>query len=148
MNITPLIDVVFLLIIFFMLVNNITSQESVKLIVPHVTDPVTHQMRDKNRIVVNLTTQSGQASARRKDPLAIPGRPGRIKVGLVWFSHNNLAGVTAALERARKKNPKIHVLLRADAALQYRAVRPVIAAIASAGIGKVDIVAYSKKRGG
>lgn len=150
MNITPLIDVVFLLLIFFMLVNNVSSQERVKIIAPHIVHPVTHKMEDQNRIIVNVTTEQGQVKQRQKgDTFGVPGNPGQIKVGTTWYAFSDMGGVTRQLEAARKKNPHLRVVLRADAALKYSAVQPVIAAIASAGIEKTDIVAYSKdKKGG
>lgn len=148
MNITPLIDVVFLLIIFFMLVNNITTQESVKLIPPQVKHSVAHEMKNKHRIVVNLITQTGLPASRKKSPLNIPGRLGAVKAGLQLFAPNDLAGFTAFLEKARKKDKLLHVLLRGDAALQYKTVQPVIEAIAKSGIKTIDIVASTNKKGG
>ena len=49
MNITPLIDVVFLLIIFFMLVTNIIAEEAVEMIVPQLDDPVTRELGNVDR---------------------------------------------------------------------------------------------------
>ena len=53
MNMTPLIDVVFQLILFFMLVNNIVAEESIQMIVPLLEDPETQQLGDVHRIVIS-----------------------------------------------------------------------------------------------
>jgi biopolymer transport protein ExbD len=141
MNITPLIDVVFQLVIFFMLVNNIIGEESVRMIVPRLDEARTYALGEVDRLVVNIVPQPFDAAARAADPLDFDGTPAGIKVGLQWFSFGELAAVTEALAAARRSNPKVEVVLRADSALYFDSIQPVLAAVAAAGIEKVDLVA-------
>jgi biopolymer transport protein ExbD len=139
MNITPLIDVVFLLIIFFMLVSNIVAKESVQMVVPKLEEPKTADLGDIERVVVNIVPEVGE---RAEDPTDFFGEPRFVQIGLQQYDVTDLAGITDALRAAREANPDIEVLLRADAALFYDAVAPVMTAITDAQIVKVNLVAY------
>ena len=54
LNITPLIDVVFLLIVFFMIVNNIVTDEQPKMVLPDIEKPLTFEPDGKSRVVINV----------------------------------------------------------------------------------------------
>ena len=54
MNITPMIDVIFLLIIFFMLITKIVTEEAILLVVPVAEVPQVHKLPEENRLVVNV----------------------------------------------------------------------------------------------
>ena len=148
MNITPLIDVVFLLIIFFMLVNNIISEQSVRMIVPQLDEPTTREMLDDaGRIIVNIAPADYAYRERADNPLLFDGEARFIRVGLQTFAADDLDGVTAALIDARSANPHAEVVLRSDGALYYGVVQPVMGAITRAGIDKINLVAYMPERG-
>ncbi len=147
MNITPLIDVVFLLIIFFMLVNNIITEQSVEMIVPQLDEPTTREMDEAGRLIVNIAPAEYAFKERKDDPLMFEGEARFIRVGLQTFAADDLEGVTAALTQAKSENPDIQVVLRSDGALYYGVVQPVMGAITRAGIDKVNLVAYMPERG-
>ena len=54
MNITPLIDVVFLLIVFFMLVSKIVTEEVPELQLPAPSETQAYREQSENRIIVNV----------------------------------------------------------------------------------------------
>ena len=54
MNITPLIDVVFLLIVFFMLVSKIVTEEVPELQLPAPNETQAYREQSENRIIVNI----------------------------------------------------------------------------------------------
>ncbi|MEM1208156.1 MAG: biopolymer transporter ExbD [Planctomycetota bacterium] len=148
MNITPLIDVVFLLIVFFMLVNKIVSDETVPMIVPKLEDPMTRELGEVERVVVNMPSRSGGRveaglSANARDPNA-----DFVQVGITQrFDPADLAGITAAVASARETAERqgaesVEVILRADTALFYEAVRPVLDAITDAGVETVHLTAF------
>lgn len=143
MNMTPLIDVTFLLIVFFMLVNNIAASERIPLVVPALTDPKTRQLGEEiQKIIVSVAPAAFTDDDRLDDPLNHPGLARFVQVGSgAQFSMDNLAGVTEALQIEVKKNPQVEVLLRADAALYFSEVQPVMDAITGAGVGVVNLVA-------
>lgn len=145
MNITPLIDVVFLLIIFFMLVNNIVSEETVDMILPEVDDPQTRELGEVDRIVVNIAPEPFTRDGRQNFPLSHTGTAAYVKVGVGTgsrFEVGDLPGITEALKQAKAEQPDVQVLLRADGAIYYDQVQPIMAAVTAAGIETVNLVAY------
>jgi len=145
MNITPLIDVVFLLIIFFMLVNNIVSEETVDMILPELEEPKTREVGEIARVVVNIAPQEFTRDARQDHPLEHVGTARYVKVGTgkaSQFEVRDIASITAELKKSKAENPDIEVLLRADGAIHYNEVQPIMGAIAAAGIETVNLVAY------
>ena len=147
MDITPLIDVTFQLIIFFMLVNNIVAEESVEMIVPELTDPKTYELLDVDKITVNLVPTPYDRSTRVGDPLANPMDVVAIRVGITDFAPGDLEGVTNLLKSGRAENDEMEVVLRADAAFRYADVAPVMSAITGAGITKINLVAFLPDKG-
>ncbi|MEM6458995.1 MAG: biopolymer transporter ExbD [Planctomycetota bacterium] len=150
MNITPLIDVVFLLIIFFMLVNNLVSDETVEMILPDITDPRTRELGEVDRVVVNVAPEPFTREGRASFPLSHRGEAAYVKVGTGTASRyeaDDLEGITEALRREREASPEVEVLLRADGALYYDVVQPILGAVTAAGIGTVNLVAYMPEDG-
>lgn len=143
MNMTPLIDVTFLIIIFFMLVNNIIAEESVEMIVPQLQQPKTRALGKVDRITVNVMPQAFVRKERDdRSPLDHPGEAIGVKIGIAQYNINDLEGIAAALERAKRQNEKIEIVLRADSALFYASVAPIMEAIAQAKINQVNLVAF------
>ncbi len=153
-NMTPLIDVTFLLIIFFMVISNFISEESVQMIVPELDQSKVRELEQMSRIVVNIAPRPYARNDRSVNHLSWTGEPDYVKVGSRLFSMNELDAVTAMLVEAVAAAPKdeaggsqLEVLLRADSALYFDSVQPVMAAISRAGISKVHLVAYLPNRG-
>lgn len=138
---TPMIDVIFQLIIFFMLVNRIIAEETVEMIPPELEEPKTRELATENRVTVNVAPHEYDRK-RKPGELNYPGDARLVKVGLDTFDIEDMEGVTKALKEAKELNPDVEVLLRADAALFYDQVQPVMQAITSAEITKVNLVAY------
>lgn len=143
---TPLIDVTFLLIIFFMLVNNIITAEAEPMFVPELDDPKTREFDVENRIAVNVTPIAWAEHERQDNWLDWDSQPRSVKVGMEEYAMDQMVGVTSALKtwsdqvKARGKAPEI--LLRADGCLAYEHLQVVMAAITAAGIDKLHLVAY------
>jgi biopolymer transport protein ExbD len=140
-NMTPMIDVVFQLLIFFMLVNNISNEEGAPMIVPELEDPKTLEFGDRNRVVINIEPMAFPENRKIGD-INIPGQASSLKIGIERYALDDMDGVTKSLQQAKARNDKVEVLLRADAGLFYDEVQPVMQAIANAGIVKVNLVAY------
>ncbi len=118
-NIAPLIDVVFLLIIFSMTITQFKRAEFEKLELPRAT-----QGRDLPDAAVRLTVNVGH--------------DGRIVMdGREWSP----AGLDAMLaEHARRHGgASIDVLLRGDRRVDWHAVREVMSACGRQGIGRVRL---------
>ncbi len=142
MNMTPLIDVTFLLIVFFMLVSNIVSNERVPMVVPQLEDSKTRELGDIEKVVVSIAPASFSGDARLDAPLDHPGQARYVQLGAGQrFQLTQLPQLTEALRRETQKNPEVEVLLRGDAALYYGQVQPIMDAITAAGVGTVNLVA-------
>ncbi|MEM0913483.1 MAG: biopolymer transporter ExbD [Planctomycetota bacterium] len=153
MNITPLIDVVFLLIVFFMLVNKIVSDETVPMMVPLLNDPMTRELGEVERVVVNMPSRSGNRVEPGESPSARDPNAGFVQVGTTQrFDPGDLAGITAAVAAARESAEQrgaanVEVVLRADTALFYEVVRPILDAITDAGVETVHLTALLPESG-
>lgn len=141
LNMTPMIDVTFQLIIFFLLVNNIASEESVEMMVPSLHEPRTRELTEGDRVTVNVMPMPYDPRQRGDNPLAFTGEAVGVKVGMNAYGMNDMARVRADLADSRARNPKIEVVLRADGALYYRDVQRVMGAISAAEISTVNVVA-------
>jgi len=147
MNMTPLIDVTFQLILFFMVVSNIVSEQAVEMLVPDLEDPKTRELGEVDKVVVNIAPVA-PPSQRRESPLAGSGLVAFVQVGNKKFPPSDVDSITNALKAAVETGPKgddgkseLEVLLRADGVLYYEEVQPIMAAITSAGIGTINLVA-------
>ena len=143
MNMTPLIDVTFQLIIFFLLINNIITEETVEMIPPDLENPKTYDLATENRITVNIAPQHFKKAQRTQgNPLNFDGQAVEVRVGTARIGMEDLDRVRDLLRAAKERNPEVEVRLRADCALFYREVQPVMGAITAAQIGKIYLVAY------
>ena len=120
-NLTPMIDVTFLLVIFFILVSRITSVEQVPLELPDPTEPVSQPPSESPRLVLNLVGD------------------GRGEVGVVFdqneypLSPSGRAALVDAMTARLVTIPDLQVNLRADRRIPYRHVDAIMEEIAKAG---------------
>lgn len=127
-NITPMIDVVFLLIVFFVLVSQIVDLESVDLDLPTPEHAATHLPEEEPRAVVNvLPGPGGECEGYRMGGQEYAPTPA------------GLAELRSALVTRYQETPGLRVNLRADRLTNYRWVSPVLIlvrqAAGSAGVG-------------
>lgn len=122
-NLTPLIDLSFLLVIFFVLVIRISRAERVPLELPTPEEPVSERPDDDRRTVVSVVPD--------------PSDPGRATVQaggrLFTIDEAGLDEFLAFVAAARAAAPDSFLNVRADASLPYATVRPVLEAIADSG---------------
>ena len=120
-NLTPLIDVTFLLIIFFVLVSQIVEVENVDMDLPAPRDPASELAGEELRVVINvLPGAGGRATGYRLRGRTYPAGTEGVQ---------RLAAGLAALYR---DNPALTVNLRADRSTHYLGVEPVLQAVSAA----------------
>jgi len=163
LNITPLIDVVFLLIVFFMLVQKIQQDDMPPLQLPDIEETLAAEVKSENKLVVNIIPEApfegelgpgaeiGEVLLRSPEAAAVVFGQREYPVddadAMIAFREN-----FAAVIGERMKSGEIVFILRADAAIRYSAVMPVIAVMqgsmtdakleAELGAGTINIVAY------
>jgi biopolymer transport protein ExbD len=136
-NLTPMIDVTFLLIVFFVLVSQIVEVENVDLDLPAPREPASRLPGDESRVVINvLPAGGGRASGYRLGGRVFPA------------GTQGIEALTIALAARYSENPGLSVNLRADRTTHYLWIEPVFQAVAAAarrsgrreGAGRVNLV--------
>lgn len=163
LNITPLIDVVFLLIVFFLLVNNIVTEENPELKLPELEKPETRQVAAENRLVINIVPkESWDGEPGPGTPVEqVLQRGGEAELVAVGYEEfmvddpdylSDFREHMANLINAKKGKGELRFIFRVDATIYYFQVVPVMDALQSAmadagldpekGETLIDIVAY------
>ncbi|MBI1372238.1 MAG: hypothetical protein GC159_05685 [Phycisphaera sp.] len=128
LNLTSMLDVVFQLIVFFLLVTNFTTTELPELDPPQ-PDGYRIDGSQHARVVVNV----------------LPDGPGthirEIQTDYQRYEPDQLGAMTVALRRKLEEQPYLKVDLRADQGIDYREMHRVMHAINAAGVQHVRIVA-------
>lgn len=124
-NMTPMIDVTFLLLFFFMVTSHIASNEKVALELPHPDNNQSAESQVNEKVIVNL----------RYVP---DGAEPAFMLGAVPV--NSMDELIERLDRIGRQNPRTQVILRADRRLSYGRVRDVMHAIAAANLTRLQVV--------
>lgn len=118
LNLTPMIDIVFLLIIFFMVGTKFTEMErKIKLEIPTVSESGTLSAEPERRVV----------NVYRDRTITLDRQP------------VSLEELTAQLSNARSQYKDLGVLIRGDADGTFQTVADVLAACKQAGISRLGI---------
>ena len=121
-NMTPMIDVVFLLIIFFLVSSHLAQQETRDdLQLPSAGSGQRPENDNVRRVVVNVLPEEKPA--------------GRIMVGGRLMRHKELAEMIDY--ETRQTGGRLEVRIRTDRTVPYQVVEPVMIACARAGVWKV-----------
>ena len=122
-NMTPMIDVVFLLIIFFLVSSHLAKQEvHMKLPLPDAQSGTQAENSELPRVVVNISLEGA---------LRMAGRT----LTLEQFQQQ-------LLERRMKNGKDLEVRIRSDRGVPYRNISPVMQRCAEAGIWNVTFAVY------
>ena len=131
-NMTAMIDIVFLLIIFFMLVCQFITRENYSLILPDACpSAVVDDTHDESAVTVSVFKDSGDGLTYAVRGLRFMGTD----VNLVSEMSREIR-----FETGRKKDTVVH--LRADGELSYVEVQTALKALARAGVERVQLAAY------
>ena len=130
-NMTPLIDVVFQLIIFFLLAAQFSRQQAVELDLPRVETHASDPIESEARAVINVVSQSDS-----------PGADARYRVGSRLFdaSEEGLAQLAEALRAVKDRSGRVHALIRASRAEPFEHIHPAMRAVQRAGIERIELV--------
>ena len=116
-NMTPMIDVIFLLIVFFVAVSQIVDREAVSMDLPLPTNAQAGLVEKTNRVVINvIPLENGDVAG--------------IVVGGHLISFDDMDGLKGVLQtRLWAESPTIQ--LRADRSTNYQHVHTILKAIES-----------------
>lgn len=129
-NMTPMIDVVFLLIIFFLVSSHLARQETqVEVDLPDAASGDRPEEEDVRRLIVNVISENEILMGSQ------PIEPARLETLL---GHENQRS-------AESTNPRpLEVRIRTDRTVPYRAVEPILLACARSGIWNVKFAVVSE----
>jgi len=122
----PMIDMVFLLLVFFMMASHLSQKQNIKLDMPTAEAGVVPKERP-DRYVVNITTNGMLFSGM--NPIELEDLGDTVKNQLL-------------------ENPSMKIYLRADRNAPYREVRKVMMAMANAGIDDFIFGVFTPGSGG
>ncbi len=121
-NMTPMIDVVFLLIIFFLVSSHLAKQETqLELDLPNATSGRATPDEGVRRVVVNVLSQ--------------PGDSGSVQVGGRTLAPDELRQLINY--ESMKSGDSLEVRIRSDRNVPYRVIEPILVACARAGAWNV-----------
>lgn len=127
---TPMIDMVFNLIIFFVVVSRFISAENVAVELPDPENSLARHLEFPDRVVLNCRRTAGGE---------IGESPARYDLGPI--SVENLAELEQRLRAVKVERPGVEVIIRADRRIAYEHIRGAMKAVAAAGIGNMNIAA-------
>ena len=133
-NMTPMIDVVFMLIIFFMLVSNFASVENLELDLPDPDHSQAAKVKLTDRVVINCLLSAPWSPSTSGAVYSV----GPMRVASLEELSDRLAAAKAA-------TPGLQVVLRADRRLPYSAVRQVMELVARNQIEVMNVVAHARE---
>lgn len=124
-NLTPLIDVVFLLLIFFMVSTTFEHQSRIKIELPEASAEETVQEEDSLEILVDAQ--------------------GRYFLGDRQVINTELKTLKTAISKAVGDRGEIPVIIRADANTPHQAVIRVLDATSQLGLTRISLATSQSK---
>lgn len=124
-NMTPMIDITFLLLTFFTLSSHFASAEKVELSLPRPDHSQATDQRFPDKVMLNMMYQGDNVSAI-------------LKMGA--FDLASMEQLTEHLTPIARHNPRTPVILRADRRLSYGQVRQVMETVSAAGLSSLQVV--------
>jgi len=120
-NLTPMIDVSFLLIVFFVLVSRISKTEQVPMELAAVRAGSAVRPEEEARLVVSVVpAEGGRAAGYACGGVVSPATP------------DGVAALAETLADAYRRNPRLAVRLRADRSTHFAWVEPAMRAATAA----------------
>jgi biopolymer transport protein ExbD len=126
-NVTPLIDVIMCLIIFFLLCGHFAREDAKKVTLP--VAQLGQEIDKQGQVIINLVARSDASAAPE------------MFVGAQRVTMDTLG---AFLREEAKRHGNLKVVIRADQNLTYNWVSPVLVACAAANIENVN---FSTRKG-
>ncbi len=136
-NMAPMIDVVFLLIIFFVLISTFASAERIVMELPEPDRSQARNIKLTDRVIINVQLLDPDSPETSAVGYSIgPSRP------------EPLGSIDERLGRYKRAVPDLKVIIRADRRVRYGDVREVMEIVAENEIEMMNIVAHVGETGG
>jgi biopolymer transport protein ExbD len=149
-NVTPLIDIIMCLIIFFMLVAKIGVTTGAEKIDIPITDLGTKIADMGNTLTLNVPGHTGDDASTVIVHALLPSTNGgqpeitNLQLRAAVSGQNQLQNALMAI---KKEKPELKVIIRADANLDWRFIEPVLVTCNQAGIRTLEYNTAKDKGG-
>lgn len=141
-DMTPMIDMVFQLIIFFVVVNDFSSTQTEPVVLADASRANTDAKPTKDRTIIVNVLPDGQIKIKR-NVYGGPKIPYEVLKDFVGLEAE-YAGTEENNESPGKKVSKLRVIIRADQDAKYEHVQKVMKACAENGVFKTVISAFKE----
>lgn len=131
MNMAPMIDMIFMLLIFYAFCSRMKSAENVEMLLPNPEHSQALNVVVEDRVIIHC---------RPADP-ARPGSDVLYSAGV--HAPEPLSRISERLAAVKAAVPDLKVVIRADRRLPYSAVRVVMQQVADHGIERMNLVALT-----
>jgi biopolymer transport protein ExbD len=155
LNITSMLDVVFNLVFFFVLIANFAGAERLPMDVPTFDDSLAREPTEPNKVVINILPNKTDAEVQAD---LAQGKRAVVGVGEIVFGATHLKpgetrevseggqkkvedALTSLLKDEVKRDKRVLMSIRADKSIMYAEFPPILQKIADAGVTKINIVA-------
>lgn len=133
-NMTPMIDVVFLLIIFFMVSSHLAKQEiQAEVDLPTATTGTEQRDEENRRVTINVMPEGNGYVLKLG---TVPVKPEKLRERIVDLR-----------DRAKRNGRELEVRIRSDRSAPYRIVEPILLACAKSGVWNVNFAVVQKGTG-
>lgn len=138
-NLTSMVDVVFLLVVFFMLISHLSKERFIKMTLPNLDPAIAGETSEENKAFLNVVPSD-----------RIAGEGGAYRLGALVFDSTPTAMDRLAdeLEAVKAREPEVLVVVRAERTEAFERVRPALEAVSRAGIRRVDLAVVPMKDAG
>lgn len=138
-NLTSMVDVVFILVVFFMLVAHLSKERLIKLKLPNLDEAMAGETSEENKAFLNVVP---------KDRIDSEG--GAYRLGALSFEESGagMDRLADELEAVRGREPGVLVVVRAERTESFDRVRPALEAVSRAGIRRVDLAVVPMNNAG
>ena len=141
-NLTPMIDITFLLVVFFVVVSTISEVESVEMELPRPEPTASAPPPEHSRSVLNvLPDELGEAVGYRLNAVEYPLGP------------DGMSDLRRTLTSMLRGNPELRINLRADRRTSQKHIAPVLNAINEANTrsgnatpARVNLVVVTRRK--
>lgn len=124
LNLTPMIDLIMNLLIFFMLVSQMSVVERTPVNLPTVSQGRPTVIKPEDKVAITMKhTEGADLPVYQVGSVAVGG----------------VAEVARRLEQVKAASPSVELVLRADKRIPYKFVKEVMAAAGKRGIKVVEI---------
>jgi biopolymer transport protein ExbD len=129
--ILPMIDVIFLLLLFFVIMTSFEASAKIRVDVPAPDQSQAQREASPKQVVINC--EVGEGVAGGKAVYRVAANP-----------PETLDAIAGRLHAARQANPELRVVIRGDRRLAFSEIKAVMQVVSDAGVSTMNVAALQE----